>query len=321
MRSRKEGAKRMTGAIDLLAATAPAAEERYHIYVFGKYSDALFQMYKVAAEHLANEFEAVEATVQGFFETPYERQLRYIIGKYGGSFTQSKPSAPLVFAETDDSVLYFLNDKRFFEWAFTRFKYEDNTRLIFYRRIGAKTAQKVKDETGRSYCTLSFQIDKDPMENVQFELFDEECPILCKNFMDLMAHPKFDGHPVHRVKAAAWIQAGDLVDGSGAHSFPAKETDLLRHESFQVPHDRAGLLGMCNHGKDTNGSQFYVTLRDLPFLDGKSVIIGRVISGMRTVLKISKLHTNNERPVQEVKIYAQPKQSSLGAIQKARETN
>lgn len=311
----------MAGAMDLSGTAVAAKDERYRIYVFGKYSDALFQMYKVAAEYLASEFQAVEAHVQGFFETPFERQLRYIIGKYGGSFTQSKPSAPLVYVETDDSVLYFLNEKRFFEWAFTRFKYEDNTRLIFYRRIGAKTMQKVKDETGRSYCTLSFKIDNDPEENVQFELFDEECPNLCKNFMDLMAHPKFNGHPVHRVKASAFIQAGDLVDGSGAHSFPADEKELISHESLQLPHDRAGLLGMCNHGKDTNGSQFYVTLRDLPFLDGKSVIIGRVISGMRTVLKISKLKINNERPVQEVKIFAQPKQSTLGAIQKARETN
>merc|ERR1712039_863482 len=116
-------------------------------------------------------------------------------------------------------------------------------------------------------------------------------------------------------KSGAWVQAGDLKDGSGLNSEAAKG-GFLRHESFQIPHDRGGLLGMANHGKDTNGSQFYITVKELPFLDGKSVIFGRVVSGMRTVLKISKGQTRNERPVREVKITHQKDHLVLGSIQK-----
>lgn len=73
---------------------------------------------------------------------------------------------------------------------------------------------------------------------------------------------------------------------------------------------------MANQGKDTNGSQFYITLRELPFLDGKSVIIGRVVSGMRSLLKVNKMATRNERPVQDVRIFADPEYTIIGSVQK-----
>uniref|UniRef100_A0A7S1WY57 PPIase cyclophilin-type domain-containing protein n=1 Tax=Alexandrium catenella TaxID=2925 RepID=A0A7S1WY57_ALECA len=295
------------------AKSAPE-ETLYHIYVYGKYHDPLFQMYKVAAEWLARERRLVEATVEGYFETQYEQQLRYIIGKYAGSFVQSKPSAPLIFAETEDSILYFVNQKRFFDWAFKRFKYEDNTRLIFYKRIGIKALQAVKDATARSYCSIGIAVGNDPQEILQLELFDEECPVLSRNFLDLLALPSFKGHPVHRVKAGSWVQAGDLVDGSGLHS-EAAGGGYLRHESFSIKHDRPGLLGMANHGKDTNGSQFYITLREMPFLDGRSVVFGRVISGMRTILKVSRMKTRNERPLEDVRVYYKEDSIVRGRIQ------
>jgi|ERR1712216_518783 len=288
---------------------------QYTISVYGKYQDPLFQMYKKAAECLAADNANVEAVVEGSFESQFEQQLRHLINKFGGAFQQAKASSPLIFAETDDDkVLYFLNEKRFLEWALKRFKYEDNTRLIFYKRLGNKSLQAVRESSGRSYCAIGVSIGSEPPETVHFELFDEECPDLVKNFLDLLQDKRFDGHPVHRVKAGAWIQAGDLVDGSGANSESA-QGGFLRHESFQIPHDRAGLLGMSNQGEDTNGSQFYVTVRELPFLNGRSVIFGRVVGGMRAINKLSKVQTKNERPVEDVKLYAQKEFLKVGALQ------
>jgi cyclophilin family peptidyl-prolyl cis-trans isomerase len=285
---------------------------KLHIQLYGKFQDPLFQMYKKAAEALANDRLDIAATCQGMFESQYEQQLRHLIDTYGGSFVQAKPSAPLIFAETDDDqVLYFLNEKRFFEWAFKRFKYEDHTRLIFYKSLGNKCLKNVRAASGRSYCAISFAIGDEPPETVHFELFDEECPILARNFLDLLTDQRFEGHPVHRVKPGAWVQAGDIVDGSGLNS-QAAQGGFLRHESFQIPHDRGGLLGMSNQGKDTNGSQFYITVKELPFLNGKSVIIGRVIGGMRTILKISRAQTQNDRPIQSVKLYAQKEYTIAG---------
>eukprot|EP00927_Polykrikos_kofoidii_P070109 TRINITY_DN65979_c0_g1_i1.p1 TRINITY_DN65979_c0_g1~~TRINITY_DN65979_c0_g1_i1.p1 ORF type:complete len:294 (+),score=42.28 TRINITY_DN65979_c0_g1_i1:82-963(+) len=289
-----------------------SAEEDFTIYVYGKYRDPLFQMCSVAAKHLSAEKDNVKAVVEGFFETQYEQQLRHIVGTFGGSFAQSKPSKPLVYAETQDSILYFLTEKRFFDWLSKRFRYHDNTRLIFYRHVANKVFAGVREQSGRTYCALGFASGDDPQEVVQFELFNEECPELAKNFVGLMA--SYNGHLVHRVKAGGWVQAGDITDGSGLNSVSAGCGGYLRHESFAILHDRPGLLGMANHGKDTNGSQFYVTIRELPFLDGKSVIFGRVISGMRTILKIGKVATRNERPVTDIKVYAVPSMLQVGKL-------
>lgn len=287
-----------------------------HLYVYGKFSDPVFQRYRVAADFLSKAYPDIQATIQGFFETQYEQQLKYVVSTYGEGFRQAKPSAPLIFAETGDSLLYFSTENRFFEWALRRFGYEDKTRLVFYKRVGAKMLQKAKESAGRSYCTLALAVGDGTPEAVQLELFDEECPALARNFMELLAGDGFaNGHTVHRVKAGAWIQAGDLVDGSGLHSAGAGG-EPLRDESFAISHDRPGLLGMCSHGKDTNGSQFYITLRELPFLDGKSVIFGRVIGGLRAVLKVGKMETRNERPVKDVKVSSKPECTVVGAIQK-----
>eukprot|EP00405_Crypthecodinium_cohnii_P026211 CAMPEP_0206488476 /NCGR_PEP_ID=MMETSP0324_2-20121206/42443_1 /ASSEMBLY_ACC=CAM_ASM_000836 /TAXON_ID=2866 /ORGANISM="Crypthecodinium cohnii, Strain Seligo" /LENGTH=306 /DNA_ID=CAMNT_0053967523 /DNA_START=178 /DNA_END=1098 /DNA_ORIENTATION=+ len=285
-----------------------------HFYLYGKYQDPAFHRIKVAMEHLSKQIPDAQCTIKAFFETQFEQNLKYIVGKYGSSFNQCKPSAPIVWAETNDSILYFLNETRFMQWCLKQFRYEDNTRLIFYKRIGNKTLAAARAETGRSYCAFSVQIGEEAKELVQIELFDEECPVLAKNFLDLLAKDSFQGTPVHRVKANSWIQAGDLVDGSGVHS-EAANGGFLRDESFVVEHDRAGLIGMANHGQDTNGSQFYITLRDLPFLDRKWVIIGRVISGMRTMLRVNKVALKNERPVQDVRIFAEPEYSVVGTLQ------
>merc|ERR1712176_1439300 len=115
--------------------------------------------YKKAAEALSKDFPDIESTVQGMFEAQFEQHLRHLIDTYGGSFTQARPSSPLIFAETDDDkVLYFLNERRFFDWAFKRFKYEDFTRMIFYKRIGNKYLQNAMSSSGRSYCAIDFAI-------------------------------------------------------------------------------------------------------------------------------------------------------------------
>ncbi len=78
---------------------------------------------------------------------------------------------------------------------------------------------------------------------------------------------------MHRIVEDFMIQAGDIVssDGSGGESiYGAKFND----ENFTRRHAHAGVVSMANHGKNTNSSQFFITLKPCPHLDGKHVVFG-----------------------------------------------
>jgi peptidyl-prolyl cis-trans isomerase A (cyclophilin A) len=104
----------------------------------------------------------------------------------------------------------------------------------------------------------------------------------------------YDGTVFHRVIPNFMIQGGDpLGTGTGGPGYTFADECPPAGPAF----DRPGLLAMANAGRNTNGSQFFVTVAPTPHLTGKHTIFGEVIEGMEVVDAISRTATDSrDRP-------------------------
>jgi peptidyl-prolyl cis-trans isomerase B (cyclophilin B) len=125
--------------------------------------------------------------------------------------------------------------------------------------------------------------------DIDATLFPSEAPVTAANFLNLASRKFYDGLAFHRVVPRFVIQGGDpLGTGSGGpgYRFENEINGSLSHESV-------GVLAMANAGRDTNGSQFYITIDSLgpehvKMLDGSYSIFGQVTKGLEVTKKIAQ---------------------------------
>ena len=180
-----------------------------------------------------------------------------------------------------------------------------------------------KLSSSMSYCFLQISIGGEMMKDkiiIEFDTLNR--PKTCRSFLALCTssittrksspQQTYRGSEFHRIVPGMCVQGGDFekFDGTGGFS-PLYghhwEDEHINTNSSNKnssnknnKHDQAGIVSMANPGKkNTNGSQFFITLKPTPHLDANHVVFGRVISGMdTTVQKMADVERDNKnRPV------------------------
>ena len=146
-------------------------------------------------------------------------------------------------------------------------------------------------ETNKGDILLKLEFDKTPITVANFVSLANGTNDFVTD--SLKGKPYYDGTIFHRVINNFMVQCGDpLGTGSGdpgykfMDEFPKKNGD-----SLILTHSKSGILSMANSGPETNGSQFFITHKETPWLDGKHTVFGNVEIGQNVVDSIVKNDT------------------------------
>ena len=142
------------------------------------------------------------------------------------------------------------------------------------------------------------------MGTFKVELFTQDMPITTQNFMDLVEKGFYDNTKFHRVIEGFMIQGGDPLSkddsmkarwGTGGPGYKIKDEFAKELSNIR------GTIAMANAGPNTGGSQFFISVVDNTFLDGKHPVFGKIVEGMEVVDEIVAVEIDRQdKPVKDV---------------------
>ena len=142
--------------------------------------------------------------------------------------------------------------------------------------------------------TIDSQQNQNKMGRIEMELFADIVPQTAKNFKSLCTHEKgygYKGSVFDRIIPGFMCQGGTIIQENGTHAHSIWG-EQFPDENFELTHDGPGILSMVNNGRNTNGTQFFITTasrNDIKHLDGKNVVFGKIINGLDNIKKIELL--------------------------------
>jgi len=141
--------------------------------------------------------------------------------------------------------------------------------------------------------------------DLNVELYCDRAPRTCYNFFMLARKGYYDNTEFHRLIPGFMIQGGDPTGtGKGGESYWGKPFGDEFHLRNAYKHTGRGMLSMANHGKDTNGSQFFITFRETPHLNNKHTVFGRVVGGDSVLGKLESIPIDQltDKPLKALRI-------------------
>ncbi|EGV64242.1 hypothetical protein CANTEDRAFT_113820 [Yamadazyma tenuis ATCC 10573] len=180
--------------------------------------------------------------------------------------------------------------------------------FFFYSIGGARAADLPEDPPVTDKVFFEVTEDGQSIGKITIGLFGTVTPKTVKNFKELTlsTDPSFGytGSIFHRIIPKFMIQGGDYETGKG-YGGKSIYGGKFDDENFILKHDRPYRLSMANSGKNTNGSQFFLTTVVTSWLNGAHVVFGKVVDGFDVVDYMEKVKTSyGDKPVKELKISA-----------------
>lgn len=133
--------------------------------------------------------------------------------------------------------------------------------------------------------------------DIVLELYENEAPQTVGNFVNLVERGFYDGLTFHRVLPGFMAQGGDPAgDGTGGPGYE------IFCECYKPGYRRhfSGTLSMAHAGRNTGGSQFFLTFRPTPHLDGRHTAFGRVVEGQDVLAKLTRTEPASGAPVDRI---------------------